>query len=58
MLMCYKSHVVVHYIACFSGLRLDNSMNSMGPQSPLDLKPDTATLMVNFSPPENPLSPG
>ncbi|KAL4135079.1 hypothetical protein QTP88_006736 [Uroleucon formosanum] len=41
------------------GLRLDNnlSLSSMGPQSPLDLKPDTATLMVNFSPPGAPLSP-
>ncbi|XP_025190846.1 retinoic acid receptor RXR-alpha-B isoform X2 [Melanaphis sacchari] len=41
------------------GLRLDNnlSLSSMGPQSPLDLKPDTATLMVNFSPPGDPLSP-
>ncbi|NP_001155140.1 ultraspiracle [Acyrthosiphon pisum] len=41
------------------GLRLDNNMSlgSMGPQSPLDLKPDTATLMVNFSPPGAPLSP-
>jgi hypothetical protein len=43
----------------FTGLRLDNnlSLSSMGPQSPLDLKPDTATLMVNFSPPGDPLSP-
>ncbi|XP_025415740.1 retinoic acid receptor RXR-alpha-B-like isoform X2 [Sipha flava] len=42
------------------GLRLDNniSLNSMGPQSPLDLKPDRASLMVNFSPPGDPLSPG
>lgn len=43
----------------FTGLRLDNnlSLSSMGPQSPLDLKPDTATLMVNFSPPGDSLSP-
>lgn len=47
-------------VLLFSGLRLDNtlSLSSMGPQSPLDLKPDTATLMVNFSPPGDPLSPG
>ncbi|XP_076221637.1 retinoid X receptor ultraspiracle isoform X5 [Nomia melanderi] len=44
------------------GLSLDNSnmsMSSVGPQSPLDMKPDTATLINpgNFSP-SGPNSPG
>lgn len=52
----YKINIL---FSLFLGLRLDNpSLSSMGPQSPLDLKPDTATLMVNFSPPGDPLSPG
>lgn len=44
-----------------SGLTLDQnlSMGSMGPQSPLDMKPDTATLITSgqFSP-QGPNSPG
>jgi hypothetical protein len=55
--ICFHLYMYVYFI---SGLRLDNniSLNSMGPQSPLDLKPDRASLMVNFSPPGDPLSPG
>ncbi|XP_022185369.2 retinoic acid receptor RXR-alpha-B isoform X1 [Nilaparvata lugens] len=43
------------------GLSLENnlSLNSVGPQSPLEMKPDTASLMVgNFSPGGGPNSPG
>lgn len=44
-----------------SGLGLDQNitMGTMGPQSPLDMKPDTASLMTSgqFSPP-GPNSPG
>ncbi|XP_065164414.1 retinoic acid receptor RXR-alpha-B-like isoform X1 [Atheta coriaria] len=43
------------------GLNLDQSlsMNSMGPQSPLDMKPDTASLITSgqFSPQGGPNSP-
>uniref|UniRef100_A0A1B6E4Y9 Nuclear receptor subfamily 2 group B member 4 n=2 Tax=Clastoptera arizonana TaxID=38151 RepID=A0A1B6E4Y9_9HEMI len=42
------------------GLSLDNnlSLNSVGPQSPLDMKPDTASLLSgNFSPSGGPNSP-
>ncbi|KAL2729594.1 retinoic acid receptor RXR-alpha-B isoform X1 [Vespula squamosa] len=50
------------YFLYFSGLSLDNSnmsMSSVGPQSPLDIKPDTASLINpgNFSP-SGPNSPG
>lgn len=46
-----------------TGLTLDqslSSMGSMGPQSPLDMKPDTATLISSgqFSPQGGPHSPG
>ncbi|XP_044726710.1 retinoic acid receptor RXR-alpha-B isoform X2 [Chrysoperla carnea] len=51
-----------HWARGFSGLSLDQnlSMGSMGPQSPLDMKPDTATLINagGFSPTGGPHSPG
>ncbi|KAF5306351.1 hypothetical protein FQR65_LT07375 [Abscondita terminalis] len=42
------------------GLSLDQnlSMGSVGPQSPLDMKPDTASLMVGQFSPQGPNSPG
>ncbi|XP_032689583.1 protein ultraspiracle homolog [Odontomachus brunneus] len=45
---------------CIAGLSLDSnmSMSSVGPQSPLDMKPDTALINPgNFSP-SGPNSPG
>nr|WDQ26779.1 ultraspiracle [Sogatella furcifera] len=42
------------------GLSLENnlSLNSVGPQSPLEMKPDTSLLVGNFSPGGGPNSPG
>lgn len=50
------------YIIYSSGLSIDSSnisMSSLGPQSPIDVKPDTANLITpgNFSP-SGPNSPG
>lgn len=49
-----------NFLLSFLGMSLDSmSVSSIGPQSPLEIKPDTANLLVagNFSP-SGPNSPG